>query len=262
MSVLGPTGFHYLNFNQKLLELGDRATLGALTWGLGGLAKSSYRTLFALLSDDLSKNPPANVADVAARWVKLFWAEFTVQLAPFIQRCQQLNAKTPRDAKEDEELNNLKFGLFAGFCIAGYVLPDRTVSAYAMTFDALSAGPSAPQQIQVGPVTFWGAPNYFARLMNGADPDLKAQILASGKWNGTPQDLDDICNKHALRTPQLPIRDAVDLVHACISSTIKAMKFSDLPQICGGPIEIAVITSDRPFRWVRHKPWDAAITES
>ena len=41
----------------------------------------------------------------------------------------------------------------------------------------------------------------------------------------------------------------------------KAMKFSDLPQICGGPIEIAVITSDRRFRWVKHKTWDAAIME-
>jgi hypothetical protein len=28
---------------------------------------------------------------------------------------------------------------------------------------------------------------------------------------------------------------------------------------CGGPIEVAVITSDREFRWVRHKGWDVAI---
>jgi hypothetical protein len=59
----------------------------------------------------------------------------------------------------------------------------------------------------------------------------------------------------------LPIRDAVDFVHACIYSTIKALKFSNFSQICGGPIEIATITTDRQFRWVRHKPWDAALTE-
>ena len=53
----------------------------------------------------------------------------------------------------------------------------------------------------------------------------------------------------------------IDFVHACIASTIKAMKFSNLAQICGGPIEIAVITTDRRFRWVRHKEWDAAISE-
>ena len=59
----------------------------------------------------------------------------------------------------------------------------------------------------------------------------------------------------------LPIREAIDFVHACIYSTIKAMKFSNFSQICGGPIEIAVITSDRRFRWVLHKDWDAAVLE-
>jgi hypothetical protein len=59
----------------------------------------------------------------------------------------------------------------------------------------------------------------------------------------------------------LPIRDAIDFVYTCIYSTIKALKFSSLQQICGGPIEIAIITTDRPFRWVRHKAFDAAISE-
>jgi len=57
------------------------------------------------------------------------------------------------------------------------------------------------------------------------------------------------------------MRDAIDFVHSCISSTIKTLKFSHLSQTCGGPIEIAVITTDRDFRWVRHKEWDAAIKE-
>lgn len=57
------------------------------------------------------------------------------------------------------------------------------------------------------------------------------------------------------------MRDAVDYVHSCIYCTIKAMKFSNLSQVCGGPIEVAVITADRRFRWVRHKSWDAAIAD-
>jgi hypothetical protein len=99
------------------------------------------------------------------------------------------------------------------------------------------------------------------RLMFGCDDMLKNALLQSGKWNGTPANLDALLAQHNLATPHLPIRDAIDFTHACIASTIKAMKFSSLAQICGGPIEIAVITTDRPFRWVRHKKWDAAITE-
>jgi len=59
----------------------------------------------------------------------------------------------------------------------------------------------------------------------------------------------------------IPIRDAVDFVHTCIHSTIKALKFSRYSQVCGGPIELAVITTDRASRWIKHKGWDAAIEE-
>jgi hypothetical protein len=258
-SMAGPKGFHYLNFNQKLFELGEDSTLGMLTWGLGNLPDKSYRSLFAELSDDLKAKPPATVEEAALRWTDRFWAAWSAAYAPPIKACQDLKAKANRNPQEEEEFNLLKRGLVAGFCIAGYAPPKRETSAYEIVFDPL-AGKPTPRRL-AGLVQFWGAPNPFSRLMNGADEDLKADILASGKWTGTAADLNAVCNNHALRIPILPIRDAVDLVHACISSTIKAMKFSDLPQICGGPIEIAVITTDRRFRWVKHKPWDAAILE-
>jgi hypothetical protein len=59
----------------------------------------------------------------------------------------------------------------------------------------------------------------------------------------------------------LPIREAIDWVYASIYPSIKTMKFSHLAPVCGGPVEIAVITTDRPFRWVRHKKLDAAILQ-
>jgi hypothetical protein len=97
--------------------------------------------------------------------------------------------------------------------------------------------------------------------MFGCDDDFKADIIKSGKWTGTNAELDALLAKYQLSIPYLPLRDAIDFVHSCIASTIKALKFSNLAQTCGGPIEIAVITTDRHFRWVRHKQWDAAINE-
>jgi hypothetical protein len=99
------------------------------------------------------------------------------------------------------------------------------------------------------------------RLIIGIDDGLKADILKSGKWNGTEQELQALIAQHILSHPILPIRDAIDFVHTCIHSTIKAFKFSNLSQICGGPIELAVITVDRSFRWVRHKAWTSAIDD-
>ena len=118
-----------------------------------------------------------------------------------------------------------------------------------------------PTPRKLGPNAFWGAPNLILRLMNGYDGDLRSAILNSGHWTGSDTELDSVLAQSALQVPVLPIRDAIDFVYSCIHSTIKALKFSSLNQICGGPIELAVITTDRRFRWVRHKGWDTAITE-
>jgi hypothetical protein len=82
-----------IKYNQKLFELGDpgASTLGVLTWGLGGLGETSYRTLFSLLSEDIRKKPPKDVAEAAGRWVDKFWAAYS----PVIKLCQDLNGKKP-----------------------------------------------------------------------------------------------------------------------------------------------------------------------
>ena len=86
--------------------------------------------------------------------------------------------------------------------------------------------------------------------------------MKSGKWTGTETELIKTLGEFNLGVQaNLPIRDAIDFVYSAIHQTIKALKFSRLNQICGDPIEIAVITTDRKFRWVRHKEWQAAIME-
>jgi hypothetical protein len=109
---------------------------------------------------------------------------------------------------------------------------------------------------------FWGCPNLIDRLIYGLDTLALGAIVNSGKWSGTDQELIDLLMPFCLGQPRdLPIREAIDWVHAAIYTTIKGMKFSHLAPVCGGPVEIAVITTDRLFRWVRHKSFDAAIGE-
>ena len=271
-STYGDLGDIHYNHSQKLFEIGEDSTLGVVTWGLGGLQISSHRTLLAHLADDLRAQPPKDVKDVAERWSKSFWQAYSDKncpMAPHIATCRALAGNAPYDAKnagqsgmrteqEEKTFQQLAMSLVVGFCIAGYVLPSRTPEAYEILFDPLKDLPT-PQQ-RMGP-WFWGAPNMILRLLTGCDGSLKQAILSSGQWKGTAADLDALIQKHSLTHPILPIRDSIDFTHACISSTIKAFKFSGLSPICGGPIEIAVITTDRRFRWVRHKPWDAAIIE-
>jgi hypothetical protein len=147
-----------------------------VTWGLGSLGETSYRTLFALLSDDIRKKPPKDVAEVAGRWVDKFWAEYS----PVIKPCQDLIGKKPFDptanppdaatrAKDEEaQFEQLRRGLVGGFCICGYILENRTPEAFVTSFDPLLGKPvptKLPKQW-----SFWGAPNMIQRLMFGCEP--------------------------------------------------------------------------------------------
>ncbi|MER9005901.1 hypothetical protein NKI15_19920 [Mesorhizobium sp. M0862] len=265
-------GPHYFNHAQKLFELGERGTLGMVTWGLGGLGFTSYRRLIALVADELAAKPPKSVSAVADLWIDRFWDAYisSPSHGPLITTAQALSvrpsfnpagpqAPNARTKDEEEEFAVLRQGLFVGFCLGGYVLPDRTPTAFTIAFDPLAGKPKATQIISG--YQFWGAPNMIQRLIFGCDDELRQAILSSGKWGGTTAELEAILAQQELAHPIVPIRDALDFIHACIASTIKALKFSTFSQICGGPIEIAVITADRPFRWVRHKEWDSAIME-
>ncbi|TIL25735.1 MAG: hypothetical protein E5Y88_12365 [Mesorhizobium sp.] len=262
---------HYYNHAQKIFEVGEDASLGIVTWGLGGLSVGSYRMLIARFADRLK--PGISVEDAAKQWASDFWNAYTASdIWPLAIECQRLAKMGPyvvganppapnsRDKGEEERFEAYRLGLVAGFCIGGYMMPDRVPSAFVIIADPLGGSSPVPSPITQG-WSFWGAPNLIQRLIFGCDDSLKASILSSGKWNGTNDDLNTLVADHQLAHPLVPMREAIDFVHSCIFSTIKAMKFSSLPQICGGPIEIAAITVDRKFRWVRHKPWDTAINE-
>ncbi|QDP26254.1 hypothetical protein [Bradyrhizobium cosmicum] len=270
-----PDGHHYFNHAQKLFEVGEGSSLGIVTWGLGGLAVSSYRMLIAELADDLTATPPTSVAEVAHRWCDHFWNAYASSsfLAPLLARRDVLRAKTEyqvgvppapsaRTEDEEDEFARLLNTLGVGFCIGGHVASNRRPAAFEITIDPYVGAKPSPVDLPVGTQKFWGVPNLILRLIRGCDIGLRNKVLASGKWAGTPAEFDAFIDEFTLQHPgTVPIRDAIDFTYTCILSTIKAMKFSNLPQVCGGPIEIAVITNDRNFRWVRHKPLDAAIAE-
>jgi hypothetical protein len=253
---------HYYNYSQKLFEIGESSTLGVVCWGFGGLQITSHRTQLATLADSVLESRPASVQDVAERWIDIFWAAYNDPdngISQQLSLCKQLAGNPNRSQEEERNLINMRLMLMAGFCIAGYILPDRTPTAFEIYLDPLGEKP-IPTQKSFG-YWFWGAPNMIQRLIFGFDDGLKQAIMNSGKWSGTLAELEALSAQHTLAHPIIPIRDSIDFIYSFIYSTIKAFKFSTYSQICGGPIEIAVITTDRRFRWVRHKELDSAIDE-
>jgi hypothetical protein len=239
-----PAGPHYFNHGQKIFEIGESSTLGIVTWGLGGLAVSSHRMLIASLADEIRRKKPKTVGDAATTWAGQFWSAYSASLAADIQVCRVLHQKPPfdplavppiagaRTKDEENKFRNLRGTMQVGFCLAGYLPPDRTPSAFQLVFDPIDGKP-IPSEIPMGSQRFWGAPNMIARLLNGSDETLRKSILDSGKWSGTDAELDTILKKQGLAHPPAPMRDAVDFTYACILSTIKALKFSEFAQTCG-----------------------------
>jgi hypothetical protein len=251
----------YFNFAQKIFEVGEAGSFGILLWGLGSLGEISHRTLISRLADSFEREAPASVAHAAQRWADVFWPAYQAAFRPVVHRINELEAKKDRSAEEERLLRTLIQNFSGGFCIGGHCPPERTPEALEINYSPNLTSPPQPVRIPLGAPRFWGCPNLIDRLLFGADRNVLFDILQSGNWTATPEELIRVVDNHRLGQPRdLPIREAIDWVHASIYATIKTMKFSHLAPVCGGPIEIAVITSDRPFRWVLHKSFRTAVS--
>lgn len=253
---------HHYNYAQKIFQVGEDSNLAVTMWGLGSLGETSYRTLIARFADSLAAQPATSMIEIADRWNALIWGAYAAQFATEMTRLHQLKAQTSRTPDEEAELLFLEQNLAVGFCIGGHCLPDRKPEAYELIYQLDQTGPQPPQALQVGNAKFWGCPNIMNRLLFGSDFGLLADISTSPHWSGTVDDLVALATPYRLAQPfDLPIREAIDWVFTSIYTTSQAMKFSHLAPVCGGPVELAVITTDRSFRWVRHKKLDAGIAQ-
>jgi hypothetical protein len=251
---------HYFEHAQKMFEIGHESTLGVVTWGLGAFADVSYRTLFAELGDRVAAGGFSSVRKVVDGFASSFWTRYAKVFSAELRRVQDLNQKGSLNDHEQQELATLLQQLTAGFCIGGYLLPDRTPRAFELNFSPDQASPPAARELAIGQPQFWGVPNIVNRVIFGIDSALGAAIVRSSHWSGTDRDLLDLIEPFVLRlAANLPIREAIDYVHSVILTTCKGLKFSHLPPVCGGPVEVAVITTDRRFRWVTHKTLGEAL---
>jgi hypothetical protein len=255
-----PPIVRYFQHGQKIFEVGEEGTLALVTWGCGDLGDKSYRTIIAEFADLIDQGKVSDMAGAVEQWRQLFWQAYQAAFAPQIQAARQLTMVPPVDARLRKVLEAIVTTLTVGFCIAGRYGSDRTPSASVFIFAPTQTGPPNPQPVKMGDLLFWGWPALVNRMALGFDPDILGMIIGSGKWSGTPQELFQVMSQKALKLPRImPLRDAIELSYSMIDATIKTMKFSHLPHTCGGPIEIALRRTDRPFKWVTHKSFTAAL---
>lgn len=231
-----------LNHAQKVFEIGENSRLGICTWGAGCINGISHRTLIARLGDELDIDK--------------------VSVSCAVDAFKAIVAK---------EFGNGKNVGFIGYALGGWDVDSHIPQCFEIQFQPESE--IVVSQLPIGEARFFGHPEFFARVFHGFDSKLPDNLLSELKKQKLGIKDDDIEAMFAdafqkaivpLRTfsfSDLPVREAIDFVHTYLHITIKSFKFRSGPPICGGPIEIGFISSDRNFRWVRHKAFDRAINE-
>jgi hypothetical protein len=231
---------HHYNFAQKIFEFGDAgATAGIALWGLGSLGDTSHRTLIAEMADEAAKRKVDSLAVVADLAATMFWERYQSAFSDYLTRARDLAAKgSDRTEQEEDEWWHWLQTLAGGFCLGGRWGCNRQPKAFEILFDPLLTGAPKPSELALGNAYFWGCPNLIDRLIRGMDTVTFWRILNSGKWQGTSEELSVLLEQGALGQPyDLPLREATDWIYASVYTTIKAMKFSHLAPVCGGPIE-------------------------
>jgi hypothetical protein len=232
-----------LNHAQKVFEIGEpgKGRYGIATWGAGVVGHLSHRTLVARSSQRISETNSASEA------------------------CQVFQELVQPEV--DSALNETEV---LGYFFGGIDPASRDPACWSLTFRKNK--PVECTSLSIGEARFAGAHQFFYRLFKGFDPNLPNALLHEIKQVllDVPSGFDDQFFEAFAKaskglanvgTANLPVREAVDYVHTFLYSTIKSFKFQAGAPVCGGPIEIGFITTDRPFRWISHKDFSTAIGE-
>jgi hypothetical protein len=235
-----------LTHAQKVFEVGDpgEGRFGLCTWGAGSVCGVSHRTVAARLADEVKTNPGLPVAATADALLGLV---------------SEILQKSPAGPRED-----------VGYFLGGWNLEDHLPECYQLRIPA--EGEPTTRALEMGQAMFSGAPQFFTRVFRGFDPALPGRMAAALKerLSPVPEGFDRVFKDafNAASGPlvaaglrDLPIREAIDYVHTYLHVTVKVFKFMFGAPVCGGPIEVAFVTTDRRFRWVCHKRFDSAILE-
>lgn len=256
-------GTCHLDHAQKVFEVGPPgSSAGLVWWGLGQIGSTSHRTIAAEIGARHKAKAFGSLQDLAQAIADAMWTRFTKAFPADVQRAQDLLKKAVAKAAtqaEIEELSALVEAGSGGYCVAGRIEEFGDCRAYEIHWGPHLSKPTLTEVPHETP-RFWGIPWCMERIVYGVDSSVADLLLQSGKWAGTADELLNLVQSNPVIVPRnLPIREAVDWVHTIIHATIRIIKFAQWPHYCGGPVEIAVVTTDRHFRWVRHKKMDAAI---
>lgn len=238
----------YDNAN-KIVNLVKGMPVGIMTWGAGAIGPVSMTTVFKDLREIFTGGQPGPGG-----------ADWTIQPG-------SLNIADVADKVKQYVFDTLYSTNFVsapsfpslGMLVAGYSSGAEHAEEYQIDVSdqGVCTGPFGVRPLHECGFTVGGQPETIARLILGVDPRM-AQALESGLGVDPSQSAQAaaIIQQH-LQAPvvadAMPFKDALDLAHFLVETTIKMTRFMPGPATVGGPIELAGITKHEGFKWIARK---------
>ncbi len=229
------------NNADKIFNLAKAKPIGMISWGFGGIGGASISTL----TKDLRKG----FMDLESPWYLKddYKFEDVVGKAKdffYTEKYQSIY----RDAVNKPDIS---------FFLAGYSSKSQAPEVWQLQI----VGGKCPDPIklrnenEVG-INWGGEIEPIQRLIKGISKDFPNALKELGVPENQIQPATaSITQKleRPLFAEAMPIKDAIDLAHFLVYTTIEFVRFQPGAPTVGGPVEVAAITKHEGFKWIERK---------
>lgn len=249
LRVQGPDGQtgvgKVFNHATKLIQLRDYP-IGVATWGSSQIGP---RIIASLVEEYANSRPPLKQLEederdlqvkVEARGLMDFMADFYEDQYPHW--------------KENDQAPAAVGVLVGGYSGQAFFPEEYLFNVPQQDFRRLR--PPVDDGSQNFGANWYGATDAIVRLHFGRDANLGKVLSQLDIDQKKIDQLEQIVRERVQYTVPfegMPLQDAVDYAIYLVSVTVGRYRFVIGPEVCGGPIDVAAITRDKGFQWVRRK---------
>jgi hypothetical protein len=149
----------------------------------------------------------------------------------------------------------LSIGLFIGGYSANKFFPDDFTYEFPQSKTWVAVRPNRPDGRPSFGANWFGLIDALVRLIKGYDLASLEELIKRGvdkkiigKW------IADSVSELPLIFDGMPLQDAIDFAEYAVQVVIGRFRFGPGPPLCGGDIDIAVVTPGN-FEWAKRKLW-------
>jgi len=212
--------------------------IGVMSWGIANISDRSIQSLimeFEYNYPSLKDNESYTVKEVANELLRGLQDKYNVAYS--------------------SETKKPPLGFYVGGYSSGQFFSDQYSYEFPKNQDWAEVRPNKPDGSPNFGADWFGQKNALARLIKGYDINALSELVKRGADKAIIQKwVDDNVSELPLIFDGMPIQDAVDFADYAVQVTIGCFRFGVGPPLCGGDIDIAVITP-AAFHWSRRKQW-------